>query len=123
MRAMAGCVPVTANGHLCLVSSRHNPGLLVFPKGGVKQHEAFQAAALRETIEEAGVEGPLIGSLGEVGECLWYVMQVDKIHDRWAEMDQRQRHFEPVNEAHLRPDLKETTRKLVLRLQRFQAHQ
>ena len=120
---MAGCVPVTANGHLCLVSSRHTPGLLVFPKGGVKQHEAFQVAALRETIEEAGVEGPMIGSLGEVGECLWYVMQVNKIHDRWEEMDQRQRLFEPVNEAHLRPDLKETTRQLVLRLQSFQAQQ
>lgn len=39
-----------------LITSRGGKGW-VFPKGGWEQDEVVEAAALRETIEEAGVRG------------------------------------------------------------------
>ena len=43
---------------MLLISSRGGKGL-VFPKGGWEQDEDVQAAAARETVEEAGVRGEL----------------------------------------------------------------
>ena len=57
------CIPVRISpdgSHLqvLLISSRGGKGL-VFPKGGWEQDEDVQAAAARETVEEAGVRGEL----------------------------------------------------------------
>lgn len=43
---------------MLLITSRGGKGL-VFPKGGWEQDEDVQAAAARETVEEAGVRGEL----------------------------------------------------------------
>lgn len=53
-----------------LISSRRGKGH-VFPKGGWERDEELREAALRETVEEAGVRGVLevraaqLGSFGE----------------------------------------------------------
>jgi diphosphoinositol-polyphosphate diphosphatase len=69
------CIPVriqedTADAsnqvQVLLISSRGGKGW-VFPKGGWEQDEVVEAAALRETIEEAGVRGRI-----EVGSATSY---------------------------------------------------
>ena len=47
-----------------LVSSKKEPGHWIFPKGHVERGETAAEAALRETEEEAGVEGDLLGPVG-----------------------------------------------------------
>ena len=47
-----------------LVSSKKEPGHWIFPKGHVERGESAPQAALRETEEEAGVAGTLLGPLG-----------------------------------------------------------
>ena len=47
-----------------LVTARRNPKNWIFPKGHIEKGETPQSAALRETKEEAGVVGKLIGSAG-----------------------------------------------------------
>ena len=49
-----------------LVRSRKDPTLWIFPKGHVEPGETAEAAALRGTYEEGGVEGELIAPLGEL---------------------------------------------------------
>ena len=61
--ARCRCIPVRISpdgSHLqvLLITSRGGKGL-VFPKGGWEQDEDVQAAAARETVEEAGVRGEL----------------------------------------------------------------
>lgn len=48
-----------------LITSRHKPNTLVFPKGGVKRGETAEQAAQRETWEESGVRGQIISCLTE----------------------------------------------------------
>jgi ADP-ribose pyrophosphatase YjhB (NUDIX family) len=47
-----------------LVSSKKEPGHWIFPKGHVEAGETAAQAALRETEEEAGVDGELLGPAG-----------------------------------------------------------
>ena len=47
-----------------LVSSKKEPGNWIFPKGHVEPGESASEAALRETEEEAGVDGDLLGPVG-----------------------------------------------------------
>ena len=51
-----------------LVRSKKNPSVWVFPKGHIEPGESAIDAALRETQEEAGVDGDLIGQVGEPQE-------------------------------------------------------
>ena len=47
-----------------LVSSKKEPGNWIFPKGHVESGETAREAALRETEEEAGVSGDMLGPAG-----------------------------------------------------------
>jgi 8-oxo-dGTP pyrophosphatase MutT (NUDIX family) len=47
-----------------LVSSKKEPGNWIFPKGHIERGEDAPEAALRETEEEAGVGGELLGPAG-----------------------------------------------------------
>jgi 8-oxo-dGTP pyrophosphatase MutT (NUDIX family) len=49
---------------ILLVSSKKEPGHWIFPKGHVERGETAAEAALRETEEEAGVGGDLLGPAG-----------------------------------------------------------
>lgn len=47
-----------------LVTAKRNPKSWIFPKGHIERGESPDDAALRETREEAGVVGKLIGPAG-----------------------------------------------------------
>ena len=47
-----------------LVTARRNPRNWIFPKGHIEKGETPEEAALRETREEAGIIGDLIGPAG-----------------------------------------------------------
>jgi 8-oxo-dGTP pyrophosphatase MutT (NUDIX family) len=51
-----------------LVRSRKDPSVWIFPKGHIEPGESAIDTALRETREEAGVDGDLIGPVGEPQE-------------------------------------------------------
>jgi diadenosine hexaphosphate hydrolase (ATP-forming) len=67
----AGGLAVRKHGgrwQVLLVRSKKNPRIWIFPKGHIEPGESAIDAALRETWEEAGVEGDLLGPVGEPQE-------------------------------------------------------
>lgn len=63
----AGSIVVRLDGkepQVLLVTARRNPANWIFPKGHIEKGETAEAAALRETKEEAGVVGSAIGPAG-----------------------------------------------------------
>ena len=57
---------------ILLVTSKKVAGNWIFPKGHVERGETEAAAALRETREEAGVDGVLLGPVGAPVEYGWW---------------------------------------------------
>jgi 8-oxo-dGTP pyrophosphatase MutT (NUDIX family) len=53
-----------ADPEILLVTAKRNPKAWIFPKGHIEKGETPEQAALRETREEAGVTGELIGPAG-----------------------------------------------------------
>ena len=51
---------------ILLVFSKKQPVIRIFPKGHIEQGEHPAEAASRECVEEAGVEGELLGEAGVV---------------------------------------------------------
>ena len=65
--AQAGGIVFRGSGRdlaFLLVTSKKVPGYWIFPKGHVEPGETAAAAGLRETLEEAGVSGELLGPVG-----------------------------------------------------------
>ncbi|KAL9224824.1 hypothetical protein vseg_000823 [Gypsophila vaccaria] len=117
-RQVVGCIPYRfvkkflTPGHqvleVLMVSSQKGKKML-FPKGGWEKDESKKEAALRETLEEAGV----IGSIqSELGQWMYKSKSQDTLHDvymfsllfeeqfeYWPEKDFRQRRWVKVTEA------------------------
>jgi 8-oxo-dGTP pyrophosphatase MutT (NUDIX family) len=51
---------------ILLILSKKQPAIRIFPKGHIESGESPAYAASRECIEEAGVEGTLLGEAGDV---------------------------------------------------------
>jgi 8-oxo-dGTP pyrophosphatase MutT (NUDIX family) len=56
---------------ILVITSRKDPNHWIFPKGHIEPGETPAATALRETFEEAGVEGELVGSVGKPMTFEW----------------------------------------------------
>jgi diadenosine hexaphosphate hydrolase (ATP-forming) len=70
----AGGIAFRGNGRdlqILLVTSKKQAGFWIFPKGHVEPGETAAQAGVRETIEEAGVAGELLGPVGAPLEYDW----------------------------------------------------
>jgi diadenosine hexaphosphate hydrolase (ATP-forming) len=56
---------------ILLVTSKKQAGFWIFPKGHVEPGESAAQAGVRETVEEAGVAGDLLGPVGGPLEYDW----------------------------------------------------
>ncbi|KZV49764.1 nudix hydrolase 18, mitochondrial-like [Dorcoceras hygrometricum] len=92
---------------LVITSQRKGKGML-FPKGGWETDESIESAALRETVEEAGVVGDVECSLGkwniknksnDCSECHMFPLLVKEQLEFWPEKDSRERLWISVREA------------------------
>ncbi|CAG8706600.1 10208_t:CDS:2, partial [Dentiscutata heterogama] len=104
---VAGCVPINkATGEILLITSQSGDGW-VLPKGGWEDDETQQEAAARETYEEAGARGKLsfigIWDSKKTGishaTFIFFEMEVDKLEDKWPEMDVRDRQWFTYDDA------------------------
>lgn len=100
-----GCViPFLIQGEkvqVCLISLSNQNGW-GFPKGLVDSPETVAAAGLRESFEEAGIRGTIIGEpLGGYSyvkrnvklDVTVFLMRVTKVESHWPEKRVRQRQF------------------------------
>jgi 8-oxo-dGTP pyrophosphatase MutT (NUDIX family) len=66
----AGGIVVQRRGsraaRVLMVTSRRQPDVWIFPKGDIEPGESAARAARREVIEEAGVVGEVVRSLGTI---------------------------------------------------------
>lgn len=113
---MRSCEDNARKAEILLITSRKK-GDYVFPRGGWDNDETKIECARRETLEEAGVVGNIIATFGSFikpspkgynTKIYVYIMEVNQVHERWAEEDERKRLWVPVDKVldHLtRPDL------------------
>ncbi|XP_010459443.1 PREDICTED: nudix hydrolase 4-like [Camelina sativa] len=118
-RQVVGCVPYRykkqeVNGiesteiEVLLISAQKGKGML-FPKGGWEMDESMEEAALRETIEEAGVTGELQGKIGKwqykskrhniIHDGYMFALLVSQEFELWPEAEIRQRRWVSLDEA------------------------
>eukprot|EP01114_Cavostelium_apophysatum_P009235 TRINITY_DN2233_c0_g1_i1.p1 TRINITY_DN2233_c0_g1~~TRINITY_DN2233_c0_g1_i1.p1 ORF type:complete len:140 (+),score=19.61 TRINITY_DN2233_c0_g1_i1:168-587(+) len=110
MRMKAGCVPISSDGLQVMVVTSHKhqedeARLWTLPKGGVKvkHSETLEQAATRESFEEAGVKGSIIGRLADTidenGEkTTWFMLSVTSEADLWPEKGKRKRKWVDITE-------------------------
>ena len=74
-----------ASPRVLLVKARKNPSLWIFPKGHIEGDETPAEAALRETREEAGVNGDIVARIGALEfESGRDIVQVDYYLVQWT---------------------------------------
>jgi 8-oxo-dGTP pyrophosphatase MutT (NUDIX family) len=132
----SGAIPYKIVGDqiaFLLVTSRRT-GRWIFPKGAPIEGMTPREVAVREAMEEAGVEGvcdaepigsyrtvKVRGVLRTVFEVDMYPLEVETQHEEWTEKGQRHRHWVLLPEAKRLlsdPVLVELTVKLQARLKR-----
>jgi len=106
----AGAIPFRYRGdrlQFCVITSvkrRH----WIFPKGIVDPGETPQQTALKETLEEAGLVGEIVGApVGQYDYSKWnsrlsvtvFLMRVTRTEDHWLESDMRERRWLDAAEA------------------------
>ncbi len=101
----AGCVPYRFRKEeleLCLITTRK--GRWGFPKGIIDPGETPQETALKESMEEAGLVGKIVGkSIGSYRYrkwgsdllCTMFVMKVTRTDDAWDESWRQREWFSP----------------------------
>jgi len=108
MRHVAAAVPVRFNERIdslefLLVTAIKDPSELIFPKGGVKPKEEASAAAVRETLEEAGVictaGEHLNTTIVKKTRIELYVVYVTQDAGVWQEKGRRSRKWVSMDEA------------------------
>ncbi|GLU10651.1 hypothetical protein SLE2022_274370 [Rubroshorea leprosula] len=121
LRQVVGCIPYRYKSaeqgslgdeeqelEVLVISSQNGKGML-FPKGGWESDESKTEAALRETLEEAGVRGTIEHELGSWNfkskthdthyEGYMFPLLVEEQLDIWPEKNIRQRVWMSVPEA------------------------
>lgn len=96
----AGCIPVCIVDSqllVLLVRSRKHPEHFTFPAGKIEPGESSEDAALRETVEEAGVTGRLGRLLGVEkdgkSQTWMYALMVEREESEYAESTWRDRQW------------------------------
>ena len=108
-KIQAGCLPIRRSKNadeVLLITSRYR-GDWIIPKGSIEPGEKPKQAAIREAMEEAGVQGQVVECLGGFvqprGEEAWslevFVLEVDKILDTWPEQEERRRQWYSIDAA------------------------
>ena len=106
----SGVIPYRINGdklEIMLITSLKKKNWII-PKGIVEDNLSPQKSAEKEAYEEAGIHGTsdkdVVGIYHQVkwgSNCRIevYAMQVEKVLDKWPEMNQRERKWLPIKKA------------------------
>ena len=106
----AGTIPFILDRELkiLLITSKMFPNRWVLPKGHIEAGHSPQDTALREAIEEAGINGNISGvPIGEYDyqkfnrnyHVLMYMLEITEMLDEWPEKKLRKRQLLPVEAA------------------------
>jgi 8-oxo-dGTP pyrophosphatase MutT (NUDIX family) len=110
MPQQACAVPYRRQGdriEFCLITTAK--GRWIFPKGIVDPGEVYEETALKESLEEAGLHGEIVGSplgsyeLPKFGTCFEVIvvlMRVERCDETWLEDTFRRRCWASAEEAH-----------------------
>jgi phosphohistidine phosphatase len=92
---------------ICLITSLKK-GHWILPKGIIDPGETLVETALKEALEEAGLDGRIVGEpLGAYEDFKWgtvlqvtvLLMEVTRADDEWLEADVRERSWVDATEA------------------------
>jgi len=92
---------------VCLVRKRSGKGWGI-PKGIIEPRHTIEDTALKETWEEAGLKGRLVGEAlgayeaekgGNTFSVVIFLMEVLEEHDEWPEADWRERRWTSFRKA------------------------
>ncbi|MFS7948766.1 putative hydrolase [Helianthus anomalus] len=118
-RQLVGCIPYRIKDgsdrksedalEVLVISAQRKGKGMLFPKGGWESDESIKEAALRESMEEAGVLGIVEGVLGKwcfkskgndayYEGCMFPLLVKEEL-DVWPEKDIRQRVWMSVSQA------------------------
>ncbi len=109
-RTQAGAIPFRRRkGRLsfCLITTSDG-SKWGFPKGIIEPGDTAERTALKETREEAGLRGEVVGNpVGSFEQTKWgttfivemYLMKVSRVDDAWDEQGVRQRRWCDGDEA------------------------